>query len=240
MTVRDHIAKVQTQIEDPSNQPQTAIAYPPKLVYYSLVHAFHDYIYKLKNSNNKTELVDLSYFITCVEMGRVDTNSCACNPNTGCVWQKSVNPLPKHVGKFIKTVRPTEDTEMDAYGFVAWEDIPGLKKTSRASRLNNKYTLRNEGGKEFLYLHSFEGSKPRYLSLDAGFYDLFEIYQYTSGNCGQAKKCNFLDTPWDIPMEHVQAIYTSAIEFIRRESPVGPSDDGTDDIDGSKKGNVRQ
>jgi hypothetical protein len=236
--IRDHINIIKTLAEDPSLQPQHAIAYTNKMAYYALLISKDTYIFNLQNQvglRNKPK--NTEYFISCIEMEEVDQNECPCAPNIECTWMRSVDYLPKFKGEKLSIVKPVDVINVEDYGFVNWNDIYDLRNSRHSERLDNKYSIRNVLGNQRLYMHVLKKAKPKYLSIMAPFDDLFEIIKFMGEECGCKKaNCNFLDREMDLPAEHKMAILQQALQFMRSMADQGVMPDRTtDDVDGSKR-----
>lgn len=242
-TIRQNVNAVKLMLEDPSIHPQHAIAYPNKYIYYMILIAKDSYIFQLKNTNQRPKPSFTEYFLPCFQMVPADTNECPSNPNSNCIWMKGKRPVPKFKGNMLSFVKPTDTPNVDTYGYVEWNDIMDLKRSRHSFNLNNKYSLRNVMGEDWLYIHTFESVKPRLVSIYAPFNDMVEIVKYMSGvdvDCGCGKfgdgnmgnfACNFMDRPMDIPQEHKRAIYEMVLINIKNLEPKKPIDRKTDDID---------
>lgn len=234
--IREHIGIIKTLAEDPSIQPQHAIAYPNKMVYYALLIAKDTYIFTLQNQPGlKTKPTNTEYFLSCIEMEEVDINECPCAPNVGCTWMRSVGALPKFKGDKLGVVKPVDSINTDDYGFVHWNDIYDLKNSRHSSRLDNKYSIRNVLGKEKLYIHVLKKVKPRRVSVSAAFDDMLEVINFMDCGC-EEMKCDFMGRNMDLHAEHKMSILQQSAQFLRQIPDQGVMPDRqTDDIDGSKR-----
>jgi hypothetical protein len=238
--IRDHISAIKVLIEDASVQPQHAIAYTNKLIYYALVLSKDSFMFEMRN-NPRIKHKDLhtKYFVACVKMEEVDQQECACGPNIDCTWMRSVQYLPKFRTDKLDVVKPTDTINQDAYGYVMWNDIVDIKRSRNSQRLNNKYSLRNVLGKDRLYIHIFEKAKPKYVSILGEFEDIFDLIRFSNSDCGcKDSDCNFLDKNLDIPAAYKKNIFSNTIMLLKQMSEVNTAPDRkTDDIDASKSRN---
>jgi hypothetical protein len=236
--IRDHIGMLKTLAEDPSVQPQHAIAYTNKMAYYALLVSKDTYIFNMQNQVGlKNKPRHTEYFISCIKMEEADQNECACAPNIECTWMRSVDFLPKFKGEKLGVVKPVDTINTDDYGFIHWNDAYDLRNSRHSSRLDNKYSIRNVLGKQRLYIHTLKKVKPQYVSILAPFDDIFELIKFMDNDCGCKEiKCNFLDREMDLPAEHKMAILQQALQFLRQMADQGVMPDrSTDDVDGSKR-----
>lgn len=235
-TIKQNIDGLRSRLEDMSMHPQHTIAYPPKYLYYMMIMAKDNYLYTLNNSNSKEKSYYTDYFISCVEMKETNTTECGHAPDSDSVWMKSVKPLPKFKGDMLTSVSPADTANSKHYSYLSWNEIYDAKR-SRFSLLDNKYSIRNIVGNDFLYIHVFKKVKPKIVSVMAPFNDIVEVVKYMqeSKSCLKCpNECDFMNTPMDIPGEHKMAIYDMAISYIRKSEPQKPTDSKIDERDGSQ------
>ena len=230
MTNREAISMVKGRVEDPSNLPQNAIAYPPKFIYHVLVMARDTVLYSDKSKSYNHHA---GYMLRGIELKKVDFAEVPIAPPTGFYVMKTTYPLPK----FKDFIYGVTSIKIDGpvFEYIDYREIKDLSVSRFSGLLENKYTLINSNGKTELYLI---GKKIKYVSIHAPFSDLFEVVKYPCFlNKDKTDLYSFLDLNFDVPAEYLETVLSRATMYILDPQRLlaGPSDNQTNDSDDDKK-----
>lgn len=235
MTNRESISLCSKGLEDPSGRPQTAIAFPPMLIYSALLVSKDTILYSDKSRHfNHAQ----GYMLRGVEMTRVDISEIGSEiaPPTGTFVMRTKKPLPQY-RDFIYGVTSIK-IDGPVFEPIDYKSIKDAMNSRYAFNLENKYFTMNTNGDNHLYLIC---KRIRYVSIFAPFNSLLDVLNYeTKMKAHDSNIARFLDMNFDVPGEYLQPIITMAQTFLLKPLSLIPGlqDDKSDDYDGNVKRDV--
>jgi len=171
-------------------------------------------------------------YIPCIKLDAVPSNECPCAPPTGCMWLKSVFPIPNYIA--LKSVSTYSG---DLISFVKWDKFKYKVKYSRKDTSDTlKYTIKVIDGKNYLYILGDEDLE--LVSLEGIFEDPY--CADTFPKCTEEskddveKKCNPWDTPFLLDQSIIPQVLNAAWSTLPQLRSVAGSDIVNDDIDNTK------
>lgn len=90
----------------------------------------------------------MSQTISCLELVEVDQNDCPFQPDSGCKWLKTKQPIPVFIT--LSSVSSGLSGKLKTYDHVDW-DKAQFKNTSREK--GNMYTTKDTGEGMYIYLY---------------------------------------------------------------------------------------
>lgn len=192
-SIRDIIAAFSHAVEEKTGRPFPSFKWPNRLIYFHLINQRADLYYQTRKQNHlEGNYEDYTEVIPCLDMQETDVVECPCAPASGCVFMKSVYPMPKFVGG--KPTVVTSLTGFERYNYVEWSMFR-TRINSRHEAQNRAwlYTTKTIGNKDWLYTYITDDVRARSVQVSGVPVDPMEIYLYPV--CGQKPKppCNILD-----------------------------------------------
>lgn len=208
--IGDIIAAFSHDVEEKTGRPFSSFKWPNRLIYFHLINQRADIYYQTRKQNQKEgNYEDYNEVLPCVLMKEIDiVEACPCAPPSGCMFMKSVEPIPRFIGG-----RPTIVTTLtgfEKYDFVEWAYFKH-RINNRISALNQTYlfttyTLNNE---QHLYTYITTDVKARNVKVAGVPIDPMEMALYPV--CGKKPKnpCDILDLNFIIEKRLINILYDS-------------------------------
>jgi len=234
MTIRKWINAVKLPTDDKSGRPKINTSIPSMMIYDLLIIMKNSLIIQDVENRKRALRPEVEvYHVNCVEMEIVDHNECPCTPKRGCTWMKSKEHLPDRYGMKLEEVRfpggrSNEIAFMDLSDYVD-------KSSSRFSLVNDRstYTIKNDGGREYLYGEFPLGQTPKFLQIDIAALDPLDLRRFMCEDKNPV--CDFLGQEFDIDPRYADVILTKVTEQIATKMRLSAvSDFDYDKIDKSQ------
>lgn len=148
--------------------------------------------------------------LPCIELKKLDRQMCPSAPASGCIWLRSVDPIPVP----IITQSVSDTLGVSKFDYVAWERAASIGQSRiRSARTARYYTLLNNGRGE-VYLYIYNDSLLPQVAMSGIFEDPqhAEVFCSCTGEHTQAK-C----FPLDVPMYLDPAYQDEVYKMVMRE-----------------------
>jgi hypothetical protein len=226
MTNREVISGFSTHLH--KNNISTSFSHIPNRLAYHLAVTARDTIkhelailsISKKDSIYLPNQVSDSVYLTfgCVNLKKADAVECECAPPSGCVYKRTIVPLPKlHENTTISVF------SLDGYTKYDLIDSKLIKSYGNnpiaKNKLNNVFFIRTTNGLSNLYL--IEDTQKTNISavmVIAAPVDLIEALTYSNCNT-DVKNCNYLDAEFISDPHIISLIYTKMTELLQRYQP---------------------
>jgi hypothetical protein len=165
--------------------------------------------------------IDLVQNLHCIELIEIDREECPTRPASGCVWLKSVKPIPDT----IKILSVTNSIGTLKFIHERWDRL-SVEKRLPSGQAQPLYTFKNVGGERYLYIYNNETIKN--IQISAVFENPIDPVEFCSGK----RHCNpyelSIHTPQDMVDNILQRIYAKIIgqrqntrpDVVNNDSPV--------------------
>lgn len=202
-SVRSTIDAFIHYLGDLSGRPTQSIRFPKKLIYYYLSIFRNSVLYEETKKRKDVDLT-LQQTIPCIELKEIDVvGDCPCAPEKGCMWLKSVEPIPD-----LMNMKP--DTVITLDGLIKFEYVEWFRFSHvlcsryEGIRKNPYYTFRNVKGRFHLYIYAnselTKTTQLERIALTGIFKDPLDVINFPV--CGiKPFICDVLDKDFLIPLE---------------------------------------
>lgn len=188
-----------------------------RIIYYYLLIYRARFLYERKQKKVPHSRWNIQT-IPCISLQEVDRNECPCLPPSGCIWMKSIFPVPRPIyGNYISV---TSVLGNKTYEYIRWESFEDiLNSRFKAEREKPYHTFKNYGSELHLYILSDSDKETVTATLIPE--DPLEVLAYP--NCGvQTHICTPLDQEFVIDAEALPVIYEMMFEKLIRVRAIAP------------------
>lgn len=229
-TIRHAVESFRHFMEDRGGRPSSSMAYPPKLIYYFLNMYKNKVSYEDRYLTGKLDKdLNIELTIPCVELEKADMVECPCAPASGCVFFKSVHPLPRmnngvpHSVTLIK--KEIGQTDYGVFTFVDWynfEDKIGSRV--EAQRTQPYFTMKNINSSRHLYVYANSRDYPnlKAVAVSGQVMDPIEFAAFPI--CGEPTQlCDPLEVDFTVEdsiLSKVFALTFNALMSFKNGSPI--------------------
>lgn len=200
-SIRHAVESFRHFMEDRSGRPSSSMIYPPKLIYYFLKMYRNKVSYEdryLRARSNEDLNIELT--IPCVELQKIDQVECPCAPASGCMFFKSIHPLPVMLNGMPNSVtfikQHSNQKNYGTFTYVDWYNFEDkLNGRVKAQAYQPYFTMKNIQSKRHLYVYGNveEYSDIKAVAVAANFNDPLEVANFPT--CGE--KFNIVCNPLD-------------------------------------------
>ncbi len=232
-TVRHVINAFRHYAEDKTGRPNDDMSMPNPLVYYYLT--MHRQAEQAKLARNLGAIgmgAGVIQTIPCLELTPVDVIDSPFVPPTGCIFLKSVHPIPTMLDGLpitVTTVAPdckNCDDDIREFTYVPWQNFQ-YKMISRLEGQESQmyYTIKNLGSYSDLYIYTnsqFSELKAAAMSLIPK--DPIDVVNYPKCGEGVKKPCSYLDDKFIIDQEIEAIVFENTLKSVltvKASAPIG-------------------
>lgn len=206
MTIREIISGFRVPID--KGLPSDDSTFSNQYIYHLMKICRGVLLYeKLKDSNYNYNL-NLQT-LECIELEVADKNECCEKLPSGCKWLKSKKPIPSTINSIITNVF---NDRGDKYNRVMSESSKSFKRYDMGNSENSyKYLIKNN------YLYVPDLGSPRWVKIEALFYDDFEVKNMCNGDSNSSSQsCDFLDSEFPLDDRLLDKMYSMMNERIMK------------------------
>jgi len=180
-------------------------AWSGRLVYHHLRNARAKLMYEKLHDKKKKLSTHIYQTIPCIPLKKIDTTECPCAPQLGCMFLRTVYPIPKMIG-MPSSVTSSDGQGLIDYDYVDWDKFKWKMNTRyKFNRTKGYFTFKQfENG---THIYVYNDNLRKLLTVTGVFEDPLDVYFFPDCS-GKIPDClDPLERPFLIDADLVPTMY---------------------------------